>query len=233
MNTRTIQNAPWPARRRLPGRSARILLGGAGWLFIVQLTIGFTGLPRPLTLWLAGGKPPVSHDVRHVIVLGGAGIPSESGLMRTYRAAGFVAGSTGMTCVVALPCDVAPDTGSVGRMRDELVLRGVPRASILMEYRGLNTHEQALNIRELLGPEALDAPVVVVTSPTHVRRALLCFRKAGFRNVTGLPAHSADVEADIGPHGLWRYGFWSNLENQFTVARELLALLQYKVKGWI
>jgi uncharacterized SAM-binding protein YcdF (DUF218 family) len=102
-----------------------------------------------------------------------------------------------------------------------------------MEYRGRNTHEEAVNIRDLLPPDSLDASVVLVTSPTHVRRAILCFRKAGFRHVTGMPAQSADVEANIGAHGLWRYGFWGNLENQIRIARECLALLQYKVKGWI
>ena len=205
----------------------------AGVLFALQILLGVTGLPRALTLWLAGGAPRVSSDVRYVVVLGGAGIPSESGLMRTYCAAAFATGRTGMAYVVSLPCDIAPELGSVGRMRDELILRGVPAADVRMEYRGRNTHEEAINIREMLGRAALEVPLVVVTSPPHVSRALLCFRKVGFVNVTGLPARSADVEADIGAHGLWRYGFWGNLENEVTVLRELIALLQYKVKGWI
>ena len=204
----------------------------AGVLFALQILVGLTGLPRALTTWLAGGEAPAS-EARYVVVLGGAGIPSESGLMRTYHAARFAAGRTGVICVVSLPCDVAPELGSVGRMRDELVLRGVPRAAVLMEYRGRDTREEAVNIRALLGREALDAPIVVVTSPPHVRRALLCFRKVGFGNATGLPAQSADVEADIGAHSLWRYGFWGNLEYEVKVLRELIALFQYKVKGWI
>jgi len=220
-------------KRRCPScRGIHGVVMAAGVLFALQVLMGLTGLPRVLTTWLAGGEASPS-DVRYVVVLGGAGIPSESGLMRTYHAARFAAGRTGVICVVSLPCDVAPELGSVGRMRDELVLRGVPPADVRMEYRGRNTREEAVNISALLGQEALDAPLVIVTSPPHVRRALLCFRKVGFRNVTGLPAQSADVEADIGAHSLWRYGFWGNLEYEVKVLRELIALLQYKMKGWI
>lgn len=208
-----------------------IMVGGV--LFGLQILLGLTGLPAGLVGWLAGGEEEVPPDVRYVVVLGGAGIPSESGLMRTYSAAAFAAGRTGVTYVVALPCDGDPEAGSVGRMRDELVMRGIPAAAVRMEYKGRDTREEAENVRDMLGHEALTAPLVVVTSPTHVLRAVLCFRKAGFRHATGLPARSADVEADIGAHGLWRYGFWGNLESEVKVLREVIALFQYKVKGWI
>jgi uncharacterized SAM-binding protein YcdF (DUF218 family) len=212
---------------------ARVILMAAGALFCLHIMLGFTGLPRSLFLWLMAEPWQAPPEARYVVVLGGAGIPSEAGLMRTYRAAVFAAGKTGVTYVVALPCDADPETSSVGRMRDELVMRGVPANDIRMEYRGRDTHEQAVNTGKLLGPTALTAPVVVVTSPLHVRRAVLCFRKAGFSKATGLPALGADVEADVGRHTLWRYAFWSNLERQSQVLRELLALLQYKTRGWI
>jgi uncharacterized SAM-binding protein YcdF (DUF218 family) len=205
----------------------------AGLLFVAQLVLGVVGLPHDFTVWLKGGDSAVLRDVRYVVVLGGAGIPSESGLIRTYHAAAYAAAKTGVTCVVALPCDTDPAQGSVGRMRDELVMRGVPARTVRMEYRGRNTHEQAVRIRELLGQQALDAGVVVVTSPAHMRRALLCFRKAGFRNVQALPADNADVEADVGAHGAWRYAFWNNLIAEIQVLRELVALAQYKLRGWI
>lgn len=200
---------------------------------MIQLALGILGLPHWLTRWLRGGDVPPPPDVRHIVVLGGAGIPSESGLIRTYRAATYAVGKTGLTCVVSLPCDTDPARGSVGRMRDELVMRGVPASSVLMEYRARNTHEQAIAIRDLLGRDALATETVVVTSPSHVRRALLCFRKAGFQRVQGLSADNADVEADIGAGGAWRYGFWNNLTAEIVVLRELAALAQYKLKGWI
>jgi uncharacterized SAM-binding protein YcdF (DUF218 family) len=118
-------------------------------------------------------------------------------------------------------------------MRDELVLRGVSSNSVLLEYRGRNTHEQAVNIAHLLGAKKLEVPVVIVTASSHLRRALLCFRHEGFRHVSGFAAFSGEVEADLGPHTAWRYGFWGNLETCLKVLRELMALAQYRVKGWI
>lgn len=231
-----MSNTPEPGNRqgRVPDwlpRLARRLLMTAGIILLLQLTIGFTGLPGGLTRWLAGGNPPADTP-RYVIVLGGGGIPSGTGLMRTYCAAAFAAGQTGMTFIVALPSDGDPATNSVGRMRAELILRGIPPDSILMETRGRNTREQALNIHAMLSTDA-DAPVALVTSPYHVRRALLCFRKAGFTRVTGLPSSEVSAEADMGNGLAFRYGFWSNLTATIEVLRELTALALYAARGWL
>ncbi len=180
-----------------------------------------------------GGNSVLPVDYRIVVVLGGAGIPSESGLIRTYHGATLAAGKAHVKCVVALPCDRDPERGSVGKMRDELVMRGVSPASVMMEFRGLNTHEQAVNIARLLGPAALTTSVVVVTSPIHIRRSLMCFRHEGFQHVVGFAATSGEVEADIGPRVLMRYGFWGNLETTLRVVREGVALVQYWFNGWL
>jgi len=214
-------------------QTARFLLNLCGVLFLLLVCVGLTGLPRSFTRWLAGGEPSRDAHPSFVIVLGGGGIPSESGLLRTYcAAAAYGADRTGVTFIVALPSDGDPATNSVGRMRDELVLRGIPAASIRMEYRGRNTREQALNVRRMLGPRA-DDPVVLVTSPYHVRRSVLCFRKHGFRRVTGLPASSVGAEADLGGWETLRYTFWNNLISEIEAVRELAALAQYRLKGWI
>jgi uncharacterized SAM-binding protein YcdF (DUF218 family) len=224
-DTRQRRIAGWP--RRL----ARRLLMAAGTILLIQLTIGFTGLPGALTRWLAGGDPSTDRP-RYVVVLGGGGIPSATGLMRTYCAAAFAAGQTGMTFIVALPSDGDPATNSVGRMRDELILRGIPADAILMETRGRNTHEQAVNIREMLASD-IDTPVALVTSPYHVRRAILCFRKEGFTQVTGLPSAEVSAEADMGNGLAFRYGFWNNLISALEVLRELTALALYAMQGWL
>ena len=210
-----------------------MLWGMAGLMFVLCLLVGFLGLPRSLMMWMTGGDSTLPTGYRYVVVMGGAGIPSESGLIRTYHGAALAAGKQGVTCVVALPCDIAPERGSVGKMRDELVLRGVSPRSVVMEYRGVNTHEQAVNIAHLLGPAALTDSVVVVTSPLHIRRSLLCFRHAGFQNVAGFAAASGEVEADIGSNTLLRYSFWGNLGAGLGVLREGMALVLYRVKGWI
>jgi uncharacterized SAM-binding protein YcdF (DUF218 family) len=201
--------------------------------FALQVLGGLLGPPAALVGWLTARNEPIRHSPQYVVVLGGAGIPSETGLIRTYYAAECGKNLTNAVLVVALPADGDPEISSVGRMRDELVMRGISRSRIRMETRGLNTHEQAVNIALLLGPEALAAPVLVVTSPSHIRRALLCFRKAGFRQIGALAAEDADNEADAGPHTRARYSFWSALQFEVQMARELTAMAVYKIRGWI
>jgi uncharacterized SAM-binding protein YcdF (DUF218 family) len=168
-----------------------------------------------------------------VVVLDGGGMPAEATLLRLYRAAEYGRQLTNTTFIVALPSQKpAPDSGVVA-MREDLVRRGIPADQIQMEYRGLNTHQQAANIRDLLGPATVEEPLVVVTSGYHMRRALLCFRAEGFANVTGLAATSSDEELWPGPLAWLRYGIWNNWRQTTEMLRELVALLTYKLRGWI
>ncbi|MEI8062621.1 MAG: YdcF family protein [Verrucomicrobiota bacterium] len=203
----------------------------AGVFFLSQLLLALTGTPQALRDWLNGTACYPQETPRYVIVLSGGGIPSESSLIRAYYAAQFGRGLTGTTFVVAMPADRDPEHSSVGRFRDELVLRGIPADRILMETHGRNTYQQAGNIRQLLGTATVREPVLVVTSGFHVRRAMLCFRKQGFESVAGLDAASISAEAYPGWFAYLRYSFWSNLTSQITITRELLAIFGYKLAG--
>ncbi|MEI6084576.1 MAG: YdcF family protein [Verrucomicrobiota bacterium] len=200
------------------------LLRLAGWLLLLQLAAAIAGPPQWLTDWLNAKDFAPTVTPRNIVVLSGGGIPSGSSLIRLYYAAEFGRGLTGTTFVVAMPTDGDPAQSSVGRMRDELVLRGIPAAAIRLESRGLNTRQQADNIASLLGPIALTEPVLVVTSEFHLRRAVLYFRKAGFTQVAGLNAAGTDAEADPGAWAGLRYGLWNNLVAEIKILRELLAL---------
>lgn len=209
----------------------RRALMGAGGLFLVQVVLALTGAPSGLRAWLNATEAAPKSPPRYIVVLGGSGMPSGSTLLRLYRAAEFGRGFTGVTYVVALPTDMDPDASSIGRMRDELVLRGVSAAAVWMETRGRNTRQQAQNVAELLGPQGWDAPVVVVTSDFHLRRALDEFARAGFRNLAGLNAASVGAEADPGSWATWRYGFWDNWRANVTILRELLAWAVSRLAG--
>ena len=219
--------------KRLARRAARGVVLLAAVAFFLEIVMGLVGVPRWLAGWLTGAGVVLEAEPRYVVVLGGGGIPSGSGLMRTYYAAEVGAVYTGATFVVSLPARGDPETSSVGRMKQELVMRGIPRGSIRMEHEALNTREQAGNIARMLGDEALDDAVLMVTSPEHVRRALLCFRKAGFAQVAPLAALDTGAEADLGAMTGARYAFWSRLQTQVVFARELCALAVYKLRGWI
>lgn len=211
----------------------KLIVVGLAALFVAQLLVAVVGCPRWFVRWITAADAEPTEAPRTIVVLGGGGIPSESGLMRCYAAAALGTNYPGAAFIVSLPAAGDPAAGSVGRMRDELVMRGVPAGAVAMETRARNTHEQAEAIRVTLGDAALREPLLIVTSPSHGRRSLLCFRRAGFERVACAVTRSAGVEAELGRGLAVRYGFWRNLEMHVRYGRELTALAVYKLRGWI
>jgi uncharacterized SAM-binding protein YcdF (DUF218 family) len=219
--------------RHFVGSVARILDALAALFLLLLIVMALAGPPRGIVDWLEMPELAPTETPRNIVILGGGGIPSGSSLLRTYWAAQYGKNLTGTTFIVSLPSDGDPETNSVGRMRDELVLRGVPASAIRMEYRGLNTREQAVNVQHLLGHEALEQPILIVTSEYHMRRAVSCFRELGFTQVSGLLASETGAEAEVGPWRCLRYDMWAHLEQETRILRELVALEAYKLEGWI
>ena len=201
-------------------------------LFVLQVVIASSPIPEWLMEWLSVSDDEAEHNPRYVVVLG-HDIPSQAGLICAYYAAQSGRDRGGITYIIAMPTDDDPDKSSPGRIRDELVLRGIPRSDILFESTGLDTHQQAVFVRKMLADDALAQPLLLVTSPSHMRRALLCFRKQGFTHMTPLPAYDITSQIDLGPWIFFRYTFWARLEWQARIARELTALVVYKLRGWI
>jgi len=217
-------------------RTWLIIVHVAAFVLVTGIVFAVLGLPAGFVNWMVAGDVVLDGPASTVIVLGGGGIPSETGLIRTYYAARYalsMTNATNVTFVACLPSDADPETDSVGRMRDELVLRGIPRESILLEHYGRDTRQQAVNVRKLLGEEACRKPLLIVSSPYHARRSLLCFRHAGFEKAACLAAYDVAPEADMGPATGTRYGLWSGLVREVWYVRELTALFYYKLRGWI
>ena len=211
----------------------RTLVRISAALFLLQLVLATPLLNGVVESWLKVPDADSMGIPEYIVILGGGSIPSDTGLMRTYYGATHSIAFPEATIIVALPADEDPETSSVGRMKDELVLRGVPASTILMEAKGKNTHEQAERIRAMLGPGAIDDPVHIVTERSHLRRSVLCFRKAGFSRVFGIGTHNTGAEADIGAGTFLRYTLWTNLQLQVRVLREMIATGMYKLRGWI
>ncbi|MDW8345239.1 MAG: YdcF family protein [Verrucomicrobiae bacterium] len=195
----------------------------AWWLLLLQLALIALGPPRAMQDWLNARDHALPADARWVVVLGAGGVPSSATLLRCYKAAELATLYPRAQFVVALPGGDNPANQSVGRMRDELVLRGIPARDVLLETQGRNTAEQARRIRELLGDAALGEPLIVVSSHYHVRRAVAQFRRAGFRAVSGVAAEEIGAEGDSGRWAWLRYGVWNNAIAWVRVTRELVA----------
>ncbi|HBA84716.1 MAG TPA: hypothetical protein DCZ95_11535 [Verrucomicrobia bacterium] len=233
-------------------RLTRLLLGclaltGVG--FILLLSLAFTPWPWRAYKALADAPSDFIGPPDYIVILGGGGIPSKSGLLRAYFGAEAARQSPDALVVIALPYEGALEHSSAGKVRDELVLRGIDPDRIMYESKGRNTREQAQETAGLIDDRPDEARLLIVTSPDHMKRAVLSFRKAGFKQLSGKLAFSEAIETDlryraealggqplpldVGQSMTIRYSFWNNLSYEIDVAREWAALAYYKLMGWI
>jgi uncharacterized SAM-binding protein YcdF (DUF218 family) len=229
---------------------ARTIVMLAGLAMIAFFALCFTPLPYRFYSWLSSDGRTLETPPDYVVILGGGGIPSESGLVRTYLGAQVGRQFTNATLIAALPANGNLAVSSADRMKQELVMRGVPANRVVLERAGRNTREQALNTRDIIGRGFATSKVVVVTSPEHMRRALLTFQHAGFEEVYGDAAFDVSLDGqmtydaaelggktlpmpNVGDSLFVRYGFWNNLGYETKSLREAAALLYYKIQGWI
>ncbi len=227
-------------------RTGLISMGALG-LLVVALC--FTSYPWRMYYWLSMPEAVLHEAPEWIVVLGGGGIPSESGLMRTYYGAQAAMQFPSAQIYVALPGDPAAAEGAGRRMAQELVMRGVDPARIDFESTGTNTRSQAVALRRMTGKDVVEWPVLIVTSPEHMRRAVRTFQRAGFAQAGGqaamdtgidhgLAVSEADVDGRLAAPALEgslfvRYQFWHGITYLSRSAREWVALFYYRLKGWI
>lgn len=225
-----------------------IILGCFAALLII---LAFTTTPfwiwyRYSTKYAGINRPP-----EYIILLGGGGMPSESGLIRSWYAAKTASHFSKALVIISLPGDTTDSLSSVNQMKKEMILRGIDQTRIILEPIGTNTRAQALQIKNLVNshPLTLSPSILIVTSPEHLTRAVLTFKNAGFLKVDGLPAFETTIESDItyndrlmggrkwipgiGGNLSIRYHFWTQLRYEELMIREFLAIFYYRLKGWI
>lgn len=218
-----------------------------GITFFLMLVISFTTLPYWAIYDLAVSESDFDFEPEVIVLMGGAGMPSQTALIRTYHTAQLAKQFPTASIVIALPDDLSKEDGHLKGMEDELLLRGV-KSKVLFENEGTNTRSQVLLIKELLRNE-IEKKIVVVSSPEHIYRSIKSFEKIGFVNVGGYPAFENDIEQslsfdyekiggvkylpDVGDNNQLRYQFWNHLKYEIILLREYSAILYYKVQRWI
>ncbi len=228
-------------------RILRNLLVVIGIFFLLCIVLALTEKPYWGYYWLGTSKSEMKWKPGFIVVLGGGGMPSQSNLMRGWYTGNAAKAFPEATVLIVMPGNVADSLSTPRIMKKELILRGVKPEKIAFESEGTNTRAQALNCKNLI---KMQTPVLLVTSPEHMRRAVLCFRKAGFEKVNGLPAFENALEADlkfdddklggnkqmlpdVGESINARYQLWNHLKYEILIAREIVALGYYKLRGWI
>lgn len=110
-------------------------------------------------------------------------------------------------------------------MKRLLVALGVAPERLVLEANSRTTWENAANSRDLVHPAA-GAPWWLVTSASHMPRAIATFRAAGWSGVVARPgAYATTGRVGLRPPMLW--GLWS----ADMAAKEWLGLIAYRLSG--
>ena len=223
---------------------------GFGVLFMGILILSFTSLPYWGYYWLGTSQSEITGKPDYIILLGGGGMPSESSLMRAFFVHRAAVELPESLIVISIPGNPADSASTARQVAAELTGKGIDPQRILYEELGTNTRSEALHLQQFNGEKLTEKSILLVTSPEHMRRAVLVFRKAGFSRVNALPAFENAIEADlffeddslggnktlvpdIGGNKSVRYQFWNHLKYEILIAREMAALGYYKLRGWI
>jgi uncharacterized SAM-binding protein YcdF (DUF218 family) len=107
----------------------------------------------------------------------------------------------------------------------------IPDSSIIIENESKNTYENAVFSKKILDSLNFKGSVLLVTSATHIPRALACFKKAGFTNITPYLTNRMS-----GPRRFdWDHCFLPNAEalgDLNILIHEWIGFLAYKIKGY-
>lgn len=230
-------------RERVARWGRRWLTGLTILYWILSTPLAASGLER----LLAGDLQPLSpqtipEGVRAVVILGGGGgtYESEAGRIEVLSEASSLRVLEGARLLemldrpwVIVSGGVNPEVGLTvpesETMRATLISLGVPEERILVEAGSANTHDQAIRLKPML-QEAGAAPFLLVTSPSHMRRAYLTFVQ---EDLQPIPAPSSERTATREPFGFAILPQPEALEASRNVMREIFGLLYYALRGWI
>ncbi len=107
--------------------------------------------------WLGTYNCELKEEPDYIILMGGGGMPSPDGLIRTYYTAGAWHEVPVSKVIIAIPPDTSNCFGSPEvQMKCELIMRGVDSTRIIFEPRGHSTYTQAMEIARLFGWQVLN-----------------------------------------------------------------------------
>lgn len=222
-----------------------LILLSSGAFFLLLILLSLTDYPYYAYHWTGNKTVSQKNNPAYIILMGAGGMPSYDAIIRCYYAAEAARKNPESKIIVTLPVDSSDFLNSAHyRMIQELVLRGVDSTRILSEYKGTNTYTQAVAIAKMISAVA---PIQIVTSPVHQYRSIKTFEKQGFTNVSGLAAtesaideslfynkdESGKIEKDPASNLGLRYNLWSYLQYEIAVMREWLAIVWYRIKGYM
>jgi uncharacterized SAM-binding protein YcdF (DUF218 family) len=208
-----------------PGRKLLFFTSLSLWIFVVVvLLIAFTPLTqfmlRPLTI------QEEIKDADLVVVLGGG---VDQGryltLVSSHRMVrGIQLYFEGRAQKILFSGGIAgrATVSEASVLNQEARRLRVPPEDILLEKKSKNTHEQAIEVKKIVAPLQMKS-ILLVTSFSHMKRALLAFEQLGFKVY---PAF-ADPHEKYVDEPLSRLSLFPKLVHEYA------GIVYYKVRGWI
>jgi len=114
-------------------------------------------------------------------------------------------------------------------LADALISLGVPAGRIIRETRSMNTHEHAIYVPTVLRQQGVER-FVLVTSATHIRRAVRAFEAQELHPVPSMSAMRSS-RPGRGMRDWWPGGDTLHISGQAIY--ELFGLMYYWSRGWI
>jgi uncharacterized SAM-binding protein YcdF (DUF218 family) len=212
-------------RRRERQRGLTVALVG----YVLLWLACFNPVSHALLSPLEDYAPPLAEAPREVptmVVLGAGGTHS---LIRCGRAAQLYRPDVHKLVLVTGGRIDPSDPIEAEKMRDWLVLLGVPATAIVMEPESQSTFENAVRSAEILRERGI-GKIVLVTDAAHMRRATACFQKQGIEVVPG----PCERITKVTPHGP-DYYLPSALaaRDADSALREWIGMAWYRLRGRI
>jgi uncharacterized SAM-binding protein YcdF (DUF218 family) len=113
---------------------------------------------------------------------------------------------------------------SAASLREVALKRGVPESRIRFEDSSKSTRQSLVNVAPILQREGVRS-VILVTSPSHQRRASLAARRA----LPGIRIINRPIHVEPWPPPRW----WSSSAMRRVVLQEYAKLVYYGLRGWL
>jgi len=179
----------WRSKQAPRGRLRLMTLAFLGLVLVCMPPVAFVA--QGTLEWAYPPQYDLPDDSQAMVVLGGRVDPSDR-----FRPRPELGDETVIRCLKAAqlyreggPCLLVVSGGNVDpdhpgptcakAMSDFLADVGVAPADLALEDQSRTTYENAVQTRRLLEPQGVQR-IVLVTSATHLRRAVLCYRAQGF-----------------------------------------------------
>lgn len=208
---------------------ARAFLAMLGVVSLIMIVTAITGFYGHGTRWLASAE--YSPDCDYILLLPAGAIPSPTMLMRTYKAASEWKKNRSSKIIISHLTKPPLSKSTIWGIRNELVFRGVDKEAILLEKKARNTGEHAKYVKESGFGDPEKDKYLIVTSPTHIKRSVMAFKAAGFKNVYASGAAGKATREYLGGGRFIRYNVWYSLMHEIEMLREFVAIGFYIITG--